>query len=82
MVCSCENPEWRDEGAIFTYQVDNQWDVMYAPDLVEVKEKMEQKNTICILTAADLAEKRWLPKGVVLTDLLHLSTLPKMVQEQ
>src|SRR5690554_3188342 len=31
--------EWRDEGAIFTYQVDNQWDVMYAPDLVEVKRK-------------------------------------------
>ncbi|PRD47834.1 glycoside hydrolase family protein [Sphingobacterium haloxyli] len=30
---------WRDEGAIFTYQVDGQWDVMYAPDLVEVKRK-------------------------------------------
>lgn len=27
---------WRDEGAIFTYQVDGQWDVMFAPDLVEV----------------------------------------------
>lgn len=31
--------EWRDEGAIFTYQVEGQWDVMYAPDLVEVKRK-------------------------------------------
>ncbi len=31
--------EWRDEGAIFTYQVKGQWDVMYAPDLVEVKRK-------------------------------------------
>ena len=30
---------WRDEGAIFTYQVEGQWDVMYAPDLVEVKRK-------------------------------------------
>ncbi|TYP97245.1 hypothetical protein BC792_103172 [Sphingobacterium allocomposti] len=30
---------WRDEGAIFTYEVDGQWDVMYAPDLVEVKRK-------------------------------------------
>ena len=28
--------DWRDEGPIFTYNVDNQWDVMYAPDLVEV----------------------------------------------
>ena len=30
---------WRDEGAIFTYEIDGQWDVMYAPDLVEVKRK-------------------------------------------
>ncbi|WP_294549386.1 hypothetical protein [uncultured Bacteroides sp.] len=30
---------WRDEGPIFTYQIDGQWDVMYAPDLVEVKRK-------------------------------------------
>ena len=31
--------QWRDEGPIFTYKIDNQWDVMYAPDLVEVKRK-------------------------------------------
>lgn len=31
--------QWRDEGPIFTYYIDNQWDVMYAPDLVEVKMK-------------------------------------------
>lgn len=31
--------DWRDEGPIFTYPVDGQWDVMYAPDLVEVKRK-------------------------------------------
>ncbi|MDR2911503.1 MAG: hypothetical protein LBV47_09125 [Bacteroidales bacterium] len=31
--------EWRDEGSIFTYPIDGQWDVMYAPDLVEVKRK-------------------------------------------
>ena len=29
--------DWRDEGPIFTYYVDGQWDVMYAPDLVEVE---------------------------------------------
>jgi hypothetical protein len=31
--------DWRDEGPIFTYQINNQWDVMYAPDLVEVRRK-------------------------------------------
>lgn len=31
--------DWRDEGSIFSYNVNNQWDVMYAPDLVEVKDK-------------------------------------------
>ncbi|RNC65537.1 carbohydrate-binding protein [Proteiniphilum sp. X52] len=30
---------WRDEGPVFTYEVDGRWDVMYAPDLVEVKRK-------------------------------------------
>jgi arabinoxylan arabinofuranohydrolase len=34
---------WRDEGPIFTYQTGNQWDVMYAPDLVEVKQKDGKK---------------------------------------
>lgn len=27
---------WRDEGPIFTYQVEGEWDTMFAPDLVEV----------------------------------------------
>ncbi|HLN21714.1 MAG TPA: hypothetical protein VK213_11535 [Bacteroidales bacterium] len=31
--------DWRDEGPIFTYPVSGQWDVMYAPDLVEVRKK-------------------------------------------
>ena len=31
--------QWRDEGPIFTYQINGRWDVMYAPDLVEVKKK-------------------------------------------
>lgn len=35
--------DWRDEGPIFTYQVDGKWDVMFAPDLVEIKNK-EGKN--------------------------------------
>ncbi len=30
---------WRDEGPIFTYEIEGQWDVMYAPDLVEVVRK-------------------------------------------
>lgn len=30
--------DWRDEGPIFTYEKDGRWDIMYAPDLVEVKE--------------------------------------------
>ncbi len=30
---------WRDDGPIFTYPIEEQWDVMYAPDLVEVKRK-------------------------------------------
>lgn len=30
---------WRDEGPIFTYQVNGRWDTMFAPDLVEVKRK-------------------------------------------
>ena len=31
--------EWRDDGPVFTYQAANgRWDVMYAPDLVEVIE--------------------------------------------
>jgi arabinoxylan arabinofuranohydrolase len=30
---------WRDDGPIFTYPIDGQWDVMYAPDLVEIKKK-------------------------------------------
>ena len=34
---------WRDEGPIFTYKINNQWDVMYAPDLVEVKGKDGKK---------------------------------------
>ncbi len=34
---------WRDEGPIFTYQMDGQWDVMYAPDLVEIKKKDGKK---------------------------------------
>ncbi len=30
---------WTDEGPIFTYPIENQWDVMYAPDLVEIRKK-------------------------------------------
>ena len=30
---------WRDEGPIFTYHLNGYWDVMYAPDLVELKKR-------------------------------------------
>jgi hypothetical protein len=35
---------WRDEGPVFTYTIDGQWDVMYAPDLVEIKRKDGKKD--------------------------------------
>lgn len=31
--------DWRDEGPAFTYETGGRWDVMYAPDLVEVRKK-------------------------------------------
>ena len=37
--------QWRDEGAIFTHFVDGKWDTMYAPDIVEVKDKATGKKT-------------------------------------
>lgn len=37
--------QWRDEGPIFTWFVDGQWDTMYAPDLVEVQDKATGKKT-------------------------------------
>ena len=37
---------WRDDGPIFTYKISNQWDVMYAPDLVEIKRKDGKKEYI------------------------------------
>ena len=37
--------QWRDEGPIFSYYVDGKWDTMYAPDLVEVKDKVTGKKT-------------------------------------
>ena len=35
--------DWRDEGPIFTYHIEDQWDVMYAPDLVEITQKDGKK---------------------------------------
>jgi len=37
--------DWRDEGSIFKYYIDGQWDIMFAPDLVEVKDKTTGKKT-------------------------------------
>lgn len=37
--------QWRDEGPIFSHFVDGQWDTMFAPDLVEVKDRKTGKKT-------------------------------------
>ena len=37
--------QWRDEGPIFTWFVDGQWDTMFAPDLVETVDKATGKKT-------------------------------------
>ena len=37
--------QWRDEGPIFTWFVNGQWDTMFAPDLVEVKDRQTGKKT-------------------------------------
>lgn len=37
--------QWRDEGPIFSYYVNGQWDTMFAPDLVEVKDRATGKKT-------------------------------------
>lgn len=37
--------QWRDEGPVFTWFVDGQWDTMFAPDLVEVKDRKTGKKT-------------------------------------
>lgn len=37
--------QWRNEGPIFSHFVDGQWDTMFAPDLVEVKDKTTGKKT-------------------------------------
>lgn len=34
---------WRDEGPIFTFEKDGKWDVMFAPDLVEVRDRKGNK---------------------------------------
>ena len=37
--------QWRDEGPIFTWFVQGQWDTMFAPDLVETVDKPTGKKT-------------------------------------
>ena len=37
--------QWRDEGPIFSWYVNGQWDTMYAPDLVEITDKQTGKKT-------------------------------------
>ena len=37
--------QWRDEGPIFSWYVNGQWDTMYAPDLVETRDRATGKKT-------------------------------------
>ena len=37
--------DWRDEGPVFSHYVNGKWDTMFAPDLVEVKDKTTGKKT-------------------------------------
>ena len=37
--------QWRDEGPIFSWYIDGQWDTMFAPDLVETVDKNTGKKT-------------------------------------
>lgn len=37
--------QWRDEGSLFSYYILGQWDIMYAPDLVETIDKTTGKKT-------------------------------------
>lgn len=37
--------QWTDEGSIFKYFINGQWDIMYAPDLVEVNDRETGKRT-------------------------------------
>ena len=37
--------QWRDEGPIFSWYVNGQWDTMYAPDLVETCDRSTGKKT-------------------------------------
>ena len=37
--------QWRDEGPLFSHYVNGQWDIMYAPDLVETTDKETGKKT-------------------------------------
>ena len=37
--------KWRDEGPIFSWYVNGQWDTMYAPDLVETVDRTTGKKT-------------------------------------
>ena len=37
--------QWRDEGPIFSWYVNGQWDTMYAPDIVETVDRQTGKKT-------------------------------------
>lgn len=54
---------WRDEGPIFTYEIDGQWDVMYAPDLVEVKRKDGTKEYYLYPHSRGPGREAMVPKG-------------------
>ena len=49
--------QWRDEGPIFSWYVNGQWDTMYAPDLVETRDRASSLSmTRKILTTTKVTE--------------------------
>ena len=64
---------WRDEGPVFTYKAGNQWDVMYAPDLVEVKGKDGKKVYYLYPHSPATADWEWWPRVIGRTGLLPQS---------
>jgi len=55
--------KWRDDGPIFTYPIGGQWDVMYAPDLVEIKGKDGKKEYILYPHSRGRSREAMVAKG-------------------
>lgn len=55
--------DWRDEGPIFTYQINGKWDVMYAPDLNEIVTKDGKKEYVLVPHSTGNGRRGFVAKG-------------------